>query len=1101
MLFGPPQKTLKKSLHTVLDNALEYVADVCFEFPEGKIWAHRAILLARIPKKFRQHHLSLLCNEKEKSITVDISSVIPYTTFQTLLRFWYTSEFYPEQNNPQATVDSPSSVGSTISNGSTFSTTSTKTSLSSYSNTNSTNNNNNNQDELIYLKQQSNSPLGEIEQLEERLGFKLLPESTMTTTSTTTPTTTTSTTTTTTSNTSKQQPVQKQQTEDFERLVSDLENMRGQQLGSDVMVTLFTPAPPPSVSTSSGNNNNNKKSSISTLNASSTSTTTPPAPTSSNTNNTIMNKVTGKEIPSILFTHTDVPTPSTPSSHPTTPTSSSSYPAHRFILASQSPYFYAMFCTQFREASSSTVHLPGDLFTPITTQVILRYFYSDTLVIPPLRHLPTSPAQRRLTEKKHALRILQQVFPAADYLGHFDTICEAILHEMDRLCHGFKCVCTDCATLLPSMLWFADKHVTSIPLLRPALMTLYSDPVHSIAPLWSQQSFAVLVGHMAPTASSLAEYTIASIFCNMDNHASTPNTLVAELSQQTLDNVTKHNAIHVLHSLHLCLSQIRSANPFPTWSIPALDLLHPILHHTIDMISRNFDFYCVEYPILLSCVDGIGVGFSVDFLEFLLKKILVDGIRDTNAGVLYQGIVRDLVGRQEVVKNVAVDGVLLDARNQCAEYLARRWVQVKAQGGFHKIDKDVMRSLSDDIGVPYRALTKPIESDFAAMFGFKSKPGKLKSKSSNSDESSTKNGYQHQQQQQRSSGPRRLSLSGLRPQRSNGALKTQEAADMARVTRTRSLSNEAIPSRPMISETLSAESINKLSKDGLSSQPLIHLLSLESEARRQRQEDQTHQQQQNHTISHYPTSAQQQQQQQLQQHTHQNTNNNSHHPTKQTYTIMDALLPLSSTITEWTPVEEDDASNSISSSTSSNHRSSNNKNSNNNNNNTQGNNKNATSTTSTGRQTRLKFELPTTPLRAKSPVQKPFLAPSSHPNTFSDGHSSQRRGRSPRKSRWGIGSSSSDVSDDEELVTMVTPVIGAKVELLRRPLPTLGTIKYVGPVNFARGTWVGVELESRLGKNDGQIDGVRYFRTDPQRGVFVKIDDFKVISLPHVQTI
>ena len=40
-----------------------------------------------------------------------------------------------------------------------------------------------------------------------------------------------------------------------------------------------------------------------------------------------------------------------------------------------------------------------------------------------------------------------------------------------------------------------------------------------------------------------------------------------------------------------------------------------------------------------------------------------------------------------------------------------------------------------------------------------------------------------------------------------------------------------------------------------------------------------------------------------------------------------------------------------------------------------------------------------------------------------------------------------------------------------------------------------------VGKNDGQIEGVRYFRTDPQRGVFVKIDDFKVISLPHIHTI
>ncbi|OAD05156.1 hypothetical protein MUCCIDRAFT_126128, partial [Mucor lusitanicus CBS 277.49] len=49
-----------------------------------------------------------------------------------------------------------------------------------------------------------------------------------------------------------------------------------------------------------------------------------------------------------------------------------------------------------------------------------------------------------------------------------------------------------------------------------------------------------------------------------------------------------------------------------------------------------------------------------------------------------------------------------------------------------------------------------------------------------------------------------------------------------------------------------------------------------------------------------------------------------------------------------------------------------------------------------------------------------------------------------------------------------------------------GTIKYIGEVDFAKGTWVGVELESRLGNNDGSVDGKRYFETFPQRGVFVK---------------
>lgn len=32
-----------------------------------------------------------------------------------------------------------------------------------------------------------------------------------------------------------------------------------------------------------------------------------------------------------------------------------------------------------------------------------------------------------------------------------------------------------------------------------------------------------------------------------------------------------------------------------------------------------------------------------------------------------------------------------------------------------------------------------------------------------------------------------------------------------------------------------------------------------------------------------------------------------------------------------------------------------------------------------------------------------------------------------------------------------------------------------------------------VGKNDGSIEGVRYFQTDPQRGLFVKPSEIKII--------
>jgi dynactin complex subunit len=80
------------------------------------------------------------------------------------------------------------------------------------------------------------------------------------------------------------------------------------------------------------------------------------------------------------------------------------------------------------------------------------------------------------------------------------------------------------------------------------------------------------------------------------------------------------------------------------------------------------------------------------------------------------------------------------------------------------------------------------------------------------------------------------------------------------------------------------------------------------------------------------------------------------------------------------------------------------------------------------------------------------------------------------------------------MLTYESITIGQRVEVLQKDQIVYGTVLYKGLLVGRRGVWLGIDLTTADGDNDGSLKGRVYFRAPMNFGVFTTIDNVRLAS-------
>ena len=75
--------------------------------------------------------------------------------------------------------------------------------------------------------------------------------------------------------------------------------------------------------------------------------------------------------------------------------------------------------------------------------------------------------------------------------------------------------------------------------------------------------------------------------------------------------------------------------------------------------------------------------------------------------------------------------------------------------------------------------------------------------------------------------------------------------------------------------------------------------------------------------------------------------------------------------------------------------------------------------------------------------------------------------------------------------------VGQRCKILGEGLERKGEVKFVGKTEFQQGYWVGIQLDEPHGKNNGSVQGIKYFECPEKYGIFVRPTSIEVGDFPE----